>query len=94
VHLYRFAIELEPAHLLNGLQRSLFTVKDDESLALALQAALSNDVEDGAVVLKDFGKSLLHRIDLDALLKIVHLYLSACATGRNVGAWCALQSLT
>jgi hypothetical protein len=87
-HLQHLAIQLEAVHFLNGLERRLFAVEDEERLALALQTALRNDVEYGAVALEDLCEGLLHRVDLYALLEVVDLGLSACATVCNVSALC------
>jgi hypothetical protein len=76
-HLQGLAVHFESIHLLHRFQRGLLAIEDDECLALALQAALSNDVQYGPVVLEDFGECLLHRVDLDTLLKVVDLLLSA-----------------
>lgn len=76
-HLQRLAIQLESIHFLDCLKRRLLAVKDDKCLTLAFQTALGDDVEYGAVVLEDFGERLLHGVDLDTLLKVVHLVLSA-----------------
>lgn len=76
-HLQRLAIQLETVHFLDCLERRLLAVKDDECLTLALQAALSDNVEYRSVVLEDFGECLLHCVDLDTLFKVVHLRLSA-----------------
>jgi hypothetical protein len=63
--LHVLAEQFEAIHLLGGLH--------DESLALALQAALRDDVDNGAVVLENDGESLLEVVDVDALLEVVDL---------------------
>jgi hypothetical protein len=63
--LHVLAEQFEAIHLL--------AVEDDESLALALQAALRDDVDNGAVVLENDGESLLEVVDVDALLEVVDL---------------------
>jgi hypothetical protein len=89
-HLQGFAIQLEAGHLLYRLQCGLFAVEHNERLALALQTTLGNNVEYGSIVLKDFGEGLLHGVDLDALLEVVHLVLSASRHG--VQCECVLRS--
>jgi hypothetical protein len=79
VHLHDLAVHFESVHLLDRLQRSLLAVKDDERLTLALQTALRNNIENRAVVLEDSCQGLLHGIDLNALLEVVDLVLSAIA---------------
>jgi hypothetical protein len=90
VHLQRLAVQLESAHLLDSIQRRLFAIKDDERLALALQAALRNNIQNRAVVLKDLRECLLHRVDLDALLEVVDLLQSA--SRHRVQCKCVLRS--
>jgi hypothetical protein len=74
-HFQSLTVHFESVHLLHRLQRRLLAIEDDECLALALQAALSNNVQYGPVVLEDFGECLLHRVDLDALFEVVDLVL-------------------
>jgi hypothetical protein len=71
--LHVLAEQLEAIHLLGGIHAGLLAVEDDERLALALQAALRDDVDNGAVVLEDDGKRLLEVVDVDALLEVVDL---------------------
>lgn len=73
LNLHGLAIHLEPIHLLHGLQRRLLTVEHNESLALALQAGFSDDVDDGPIVRENGRERLLERIDLDAFLEVVDL---------------------
>jgi hypothetical protein len=80
-YLQGLAIQLESSHLLDCLQCGLFAVKHNKRLALALQATFSNNVEYRAIVLKDFGESLLHGIDLNALFEIIDLVLLASRYG-------------
>jgi hypothetical protein len=77
VHLQGLSVQLKPAHLLDRVERRLLAVKHDERLALALQAALRNNIQNRAVVLEDLCERLLHRVDLDTLLEIVDLLQSA-----------------
>jgi hypothetical protein len=85
-NLDRLAVQFEPAHVLDGVERALFGVEDDEGLALALERALGDDVEDRAVVLEDAREGFLHSIDLHALFEVGDLCLlgaavcNACAT--------------
>jgi len=79
VHLHDLAIHLEAVHLLYRLQRSFLAVKDNKCLALPLQTALCDNIQDRTVVLEDPCQGLLHGIDLDALLEVVDLVLSAIA---------------
>jgi hypothetical protein len=79
VHLHDLAVHFEAVHLLYRLQRSLLAVEDNERLSLPLQTALRNHIQDRAVVLKDSRQGLLHGIDLNALLEVVDLVLSAIA---------------
>lgn len=80
-HLEGFAVQLETAHFLDRFECGLLAVKHDKSLALALEAALRDNVEYRSVVLEDFGESLLHGVDLDALFEIADLVLSASRYG-------------
>jgi hypothetical protein len=79
VYFHDLAVHFESVHLLDRLQRSLLAVKDDERLTLALQTALRNNIENRAVVLEDSCQRLFHGIDLDALLEVIDLVLSAIA---------------
>ena len=65
--------QLEAIHLLSGRRRGVLAVEDDEGLALALQAALSNDLDDLAIVLEDGVENLLEVVDLLALVEVVDL---------------------
>jgi hypothetical protein len=89
MHLHDLAVHLEPVHLLYRLQRGLFAVEDNERLALALQAALRDNIENRTVVLEDSSQGLLHGIDLNALLEVVDLVLSAIAppSAMRVRCW-------
>jgi hypothetical protein len=89
VHLHDLAVHLKPIHLLHGLQRRLLAVEDDECLALALQTALCDHVEYGAVVLEDAGEGLFHGVDFDALLEVVDLVAIASALAHS----CALRTV-
>lgn len=73
-HLQRLAVQLEPIHLLDRVERRLLTVKHHERLALALQRRLGDDVQHGAVVHEHAHERLLHRVDLDPLLEVVDLF--------------------
>lgn len=84
------AVQLEAIHLLDSLERRVFAVENDESLALAFQATLGNDVQYRAIVLEDFGESLLQCVDLHALLEVVNLGLSA--SRRAVQCECVLRA--
>ena len=79
VHLHDLAIHLESVHLLHRLQRCLVAIENNKRLAFALQTTLRDNVENRSIVLKDSCQGLLHGIDLDALLKVVDLVLSAIA---------------
>lgn len=72
-NLERLAVHLKAVHLLHSVQAGLLAIEHDEGLALALQAALSDDIEDGAIVFEHDGERLLQRLDLDALLEVVDL---------------------
>ena len=72
-HTHHLAEQLEAVHLLNSIQAGLLAVEDDESLTLAPNAALRNDVDDLAIVLEDDGESLLHVVNLLALVEVVDL---------------------
>jgi hypothetical protein len=77
VHSHDLAIHLKSVHLLHSLQCCLLAVKHNKCLALSLQTALRDDIQDRSVVLEHPGQGLLHRIDLDTLLKVVDLLQSA-----------------
>lgn len=96
VHLHDLAVHLEPVHLLYRLQRGLFAVEDNERLALALQTALRDNIENRTVVLEDSSQGLLHGIDLNALLEVVDLVLSAIAppSAMRVRCWRSHLQLT
>ena len=51
--LHDLAVHFESVHLLHSLERCLLAVKHNKRLALALQAALRNDIEDRSVVFED-----------------------------------------
>ena len=74
LHAHHLAEELEAVHLLDGIQAGLLAVEDDESLALALETALCDDLNDLPVVLEDDGERLLQVVDLLALVEVVDLF--------------------
>jgi hypothetical protein len=76
-HPHFLAVHWEAVHSLGCLHRRLLTIEDDKSLSLALQTALSNDIENGAVALEDNIECLLHGVNLDAFLEVVDLLLLA-----------------
>lgn len=79
VHLQDLAVHLESVHLLYRLQRCLLAIENNKCLALSLQTALRDNIENRTVVLEDSCQGLLHGIDLNALLEVVDLVLSAIA---------------
>lgn len=66
--------ELEALDLLDGLERCLGLVEDDEGLPLRLQVGLGHDVDDVAVLGKHGRQRLLERVGFHALLQIAHVY--------------------
>jgi hypothetical protein len=77
LHLHDLAIHRKAIHQ-HSLLRRLLVVEDHKGLALALDAALSDNIEDGAEVVKDGMECALEFIDLDALLEVADLELLAC----------------
>lgn len=73
LHAHHLAEELEAVHLLDGIQAGLLAVEDNECLALALETALGDDLDDLSVMLEDDGEGLLQVVDLLALVEVVHL---------------------
>jgi hypothetical protein len=76
----RLAVQLEPIHILDGLERGFLAVEHDEGLPLALQAALGNHVQDRPVVREDAPQRFLEHVDGDTLFEVVDL-----CVGRLVG---------
>ena len=73
LHAHRLAVQLEPAHLLDGAQHGLLAIEHDKRLALALERALGDDVQHGAVVVEHARERLLQGIDFHALLEVGYL---------------------
>lgn len=60
--------QLEPLHLLNGLDRGLGAVEDDKCLSFGFQVRLCDDVNDVAILGEDGLERLSQRLGFDALL--------------------------
>lgn len=71
--LHGLAEQVEAIHLIDSIQSGFLAVEDDEGLPLALQAALRDDFENGAVGLEDDVEGFLEVVDVDTLLEIVDL---------------------
>lgn len=65
--------ELEALDLLDRFQSRLLVVEDDKRLALGLEIALGDDIDDIAVLGKDDLEGFLERLGLDALFKVAHV---------------------
>jgi hypothetical protein len=86
------AVELKPTHVLDGVERALLGVEHDEGLALALERALGDDVEDRAVVLEDAREGFFHGVDFHALFEVGDL--EVLGLGAAVCNACASEVLT
>jgi hypothetical protein len=84
LHLHDLAVHRETIHQHSLLCR-LLVVEDHKGLALALEAALGDDIDDRTEVVKDGVECALEFIDLDALLEVADLGLLT---------WDALHSAT
>jgi hypothetical protein len=71
--LHLLAIHRKAAHFLDCIDTALSAIEHDKCLALALQAALGDDVENRAIGLEDGGKGFFESVDSDALFKIADL---------------------
>lgn len=73
IQYHRLAKQIEPLDFADSVGGGLDSVKDDERLALALQAGLCDDLHDGAIVFEDFGERFFQRVDLDFLGQVLDL---------------------
>ena len=71
------AEQLESVDLVDGVLGRLDAVEDDESLSLALQARLGDNVDDGSIFFKDLAQCFDELGDLDALRQVSGLDVAA-----------------
>lgn len=71
--MHRLLEQLEALHLLDGGQRRLGLIEDDEGLALGLEVRLGHNVDHVAILGEDGVQRLLERLRLDALLEVAHV---------------------
>lgn len=65
--------ELEPVEVFDGLLGGFGVVEDDEGLALAPQALLGDDVDNGAIFGKDLAERLGQVRDFELLFEVFDL---------------------
>jgi hypothetical protein len=82
----RLAVQLEPIHILDGLERRLLAVEHDKGLPFALQAALGNHVQDRSVVRENAPQRFLEHVDGDALFEVVDLWAGRLVWGPSAHA--------
>jgi hypothetical protein len=72
-NLHRLVEELEALHLVNGGQRRLRIVEDDEGLTLGLEVRLGYNVNDIAKLGKYCAQRLFERLRLDAFFEVAYV---------------------
>jgi hypothetical protein len=82
-HPHLLSVHFKARHLLDSFQSRLPAIEHDKSLALPLQAALRNYIDNSSIVREDGVQRLLHDIDLDALLEIADLEFSISTVPRS-----------
>jgi hypothetical protein len=66
--------QVEALQVVDSVLRAVHIVVDDEGLALALEALLGDDVDDGAELVEEAVQSFDQGRDLDALVEVADVY--------------------
>jgi hypothetical protein len=82
--LHRLVKKLKALHLLYRLLRTLYRIKNNESLTLSLEICLRDYINYLAIFGEELGQSFLELVNLDALFEVADVY--AVVTGL-AGNW-------
>jgi len=70
---HRLLEQLKALHFLDRALGGLGVIKDHKSLAFRFKVALGYEVDNGAVLGKDFCQGFFHLVDLNAFLEVLDL---------------------
>jgi len=72
--LHRLVEKLKALHLLYRLLRTLYRIKNNESLTLSLEVCLRNYIDDLAIFGEELSQSFLELVNLYALFEVADIY--------------------